>query len=423
MGPMTAEPLRIAQLANFVAPHSGGMRVALDALGAEYVAAGHERLIVIPGPRDSWTHTSAGVVAQIASPRVSGTYRMIVRRAAVRRVLRRFRPTNIECSDKWTLARLAKAGWHRVGTVLFSHERLDDMLTGWLSVLPASSAAISKAVTPVVGRLNARLVPGFDEVVVASHYAADEFARWSSSVQVVPLGVDLDTFAPEPSHTVTATADLGHGFPTPGALDQPGTLSHPLRMALVSRLSHEKNPELAIDLALELARRGMDVHLDVYGTGPDEARLRKQARRGPITFHGFVADRGRLARSLARADISLSLCPTETFGLAVLEALSCGVPVVTANRGGAREIMAAGDQAASADSGSSGSGSSPWGAWAAPQPGKLADAVTALVPRLGPAMRAAARERAEQFSWRRCAGHMLQVHADAWHGKTRRSHA
>ena len=34
-------PMRIAQLANFVAPHSGGMRVALDGLGRECVAAGH----------------------------------------------------------------------------------------------------------------------------------------------------------------------------------------------------------------------------------------------------------------------------------------------------------------------------------------------------------------------------------------------
>ena len=42
--------LRIAQLANFVGPVSGGMKVAIDALGKGYVAAGHERILVLPGP-------------------------------------------------------------------------------------------------------------------------------------------------------------------------------------------------------------------------------------------------------------------------------------------------------------------------------------------------------------------------------------
>ncbi|MCA3768150.1 MAG: glycosyl transferase, partial [Cutibacterium sp.] len=46
---------RIAQLANFVGPVSGGMKVAIDALGKGYVAAGHERILVIPGPKDRIT--------------------------------------------------------------------------------------------------------------------------------------------------------------------------------------------------------------------------------------------------------------------------------------------------------------------------------------------------------------------------------
>ena len=43
--------MRIVRLANFVAPHSGGLRTSLAELGAGYLAAGHEPVLVIPGER------------------------------------------------------------------------------------------------------------------------------------------------------------------------------------------------------------------------------------------------------------------------------------------------------------------------------------------------------------------------------------
>lgn len=45
--------MRIVRLANFVAPNSGGLRTALRELGAGYLAAGHEPVLVIPGAADS----------------------------------------------------------------------------------------------------------------------------------------------------------------------------------------------------------------------------------------------------------------------------------------------------------------------------------------------------------------------------------
>ncbi len=41
--------MRIAQLANFVGPTSGGLRRAVDKLGRGYLKAGHDRLLIIPG--------------------------------------------------------------------------------------------------------------------------------------------------------------------------------------------------------------------------------------------------------------------------------------------------------------------------------------------------------------------------------------
>ena len=80
--------MRIVRLANFVAPHSGGLRVALAELGAGYLAAGHEPVLVIPGERDSDGQTPQGRVITLRAPRVpfTGGYRVLWRRRRLARL-------------------------------------------------------------------------------------------------------------------------------------------------------------------------------------------------------------------------------------------------------------------------------------------------------------------------------------------------
>jgi alpha-1,6-mannosyltransferase len=284
-------------------------------------------------------------------------------------VLERFRPDSVELSDKLTLLPVARWARRRgVGSVLFSHERLDDMLA--LRTGLDTSAKVS------IGLLNRLLVRSFDQVVVTSAYAQAEFAEAARvagcPMARVPLGVDLETFRPWPA--VRRTDGV-------------------VRLAHVGRLSREKSPHLAVATAVELHRRGRPVRLDVYGEGPHLGELRLLAGDAPVTFHGFVAGRSDLSRRIAAADVSLAVCPGETFGLAVLEALASGTPVVTADRGGARELV----DAAS-------------GAWGAPTPQALADAVEDVVSRPEHVRRQAARRRAEEFPWSRSVERMLAVH-------------
>jgi alpha-1,6-mannosyltransferase len=134
------------------------------------------------------------------------------------------------------------------------------------------------------------------------------------------------------------------------------------------------------------------MRMDVYGSGPHLDELIAIADSAPITFHGYVDGRQTLARHLAEADIALSVCPGETFGLAVLEALAAGTPVVTANTGGARELV---DDSC--------------GRWAPATPTALADAVLRLADL--PGRRPAARRRAERYDWQTCIDRMLALHS------------
>jgi hypothetical protein len=81
--------VRIVRLANFVAPRSGGLRTALRELGAGYLAAGHEPVLIVPGDCDHDAQTPQGRVITLRGPLVplSGGYRLLLSRRRVTALL------------------------------------------------------------------------------------------------------------------------------------------------------------------------------------------------------------------------------------------------------------------------------------------------------------------------------------------------
>ncbi|MFI0444298.1 glycosyltransferase [Actinomadura sp. 6N118] len=375
--------MRVVQLANLYSPVSGGLRTAVDRLGRGYVEAGHRRALVIPGPAYTRRQTEAGLVITVPGPSVAPGYRFVLDPRPVLRVLGRLRPDVIEVSDKATLTVAARWGRRRgVRTVLFSHERLDAILAprtpGWVPL------------EAVADRWNRRLAAAFDAVVVTSAFAAAEFARVEApALHRVPLGVDLDTFHPVQPSLSAAARPLG-----PVGLTGPAS---PVRLVHLGRLSTEKRPDLALNTVAELHRRGVHVHLDVIGDGPLSGTLRGIAQRDdlPVRFHGHVPGRADIARLLASADVALAPCPVESFGLAVLEALACGTPVVAADRGAAHELLVPGA-----------------GVAVPPTPEAFADGVQQILRLPADHRRKAARARAERYPWDATVTGMLDVLAE-----------
>jgi alpha-1,6-mannosyltransferase len=301
--------MRIVRVANFVTPVSGGVRTALAHLAREYRTRGIEPVLVIPGPADSRRDGPDGTLITVASPRLPGTsYRVLVDRGRLQRVIRRLVPDAVEVHDRFTLAWMVP--WlrrHRVPVLLMVHERLRTPLRAFVHV-PDPAADLAEVVA------NRRLVDAVGQVVVASRSVARTFPE--DGAVVVPLGVDRTTFPPR---------SLRHDD---GAL----------RLALVGRLSPEKAPLLAVDAVTVLVARGHDVHLDVVGTGPLERRVARCVPWRRATLHGHVVQ-DEVARIVRSADVLLAPCPTEAFGLAALEALASGVPVVAHRDGAVGELL------------------------------------------------------------------------------------
>lgn len=114
-----------------------------------------------------------------------------------------------------------------------------------------------------------------------------------------------------------------------------GPLARPVSL-FVGRISHEKN----IDAFLDLDLPGSKV---VCGVGPLETALRE---RYPNVHWLGVLPRHELAQVYAAADVFVFPCRSETFGLVMLEAMACGVPVAAYPVDGPLQVL--GDSAAGA---------------------------------------------------------------------------
>ncbi|MGA9870783.1 MAG: glycosyltransferase [Rhodococcus sp. (in: high G+C Gram-positive bacteria)] len=364
--------MRIVQLANFYGPRSGGLRTAVDQLGAGYTARGHEVVLVVPGPSASEEVLPTGVL-RITVPALgvpfTGGYRAAEPRS-IADVTAGLRPDVLEVSDRLTLRGMGSWASRRgVGSVMISHERLDRLLA---QILPKRAA---RALADVANR---RTAGSYDAVVCTTQFARREFERiGAANVSEVPLGVDLDLFNPA-RHSPTVATALRR--------DADALLVH------CGRLSVEKRVERSIDSVAALHESGRSVRLVVAGDGPRRPGLERRARGLPVEFIGFVDGREELASILASADVALAPGPHETFGLAALESLATGTPVVVSQSSALADIVtrSCGGHADDTIDG-------------------FASELTRVLGLPSTSRRGAARRRAEEFGWPASVDGMLSV--------------
>jgi glycosyltransferase involved in cell wall biosynthesis len=173
-------------------------------------------------------------------------------------------------------------------------------------------------------RLEARVLARADHVTTLSEFVRDRLRRRydpDAPVSVVPGGVDLDRFHPDAGSHPAVAAD--------------GTAFLTVRR-LTPRMGHAM-------LLRAFAAATDDAHLYVAGDGRLRAALEARARSlgvaNRVTFLGYVPD-DDLPALYAAADVfALPTRALEGFGLATLEALASGTPVVATPVGGSVELL------------------------------------------------------------------------------------
>lgn len=120
--------------------------------------------------------------------------------------------------------------------------------------------------------------------------------------------------------------------------------TQPFRVLTVGRLSPAKN--IAAGLRAIAKLPDLPLQYRIAGVGPEEAKLRRLAHdlgiSERVSFLGWVPD---LADELKQADVCLLPSKWEGFGLAAVEAMNAGLPVVAGNVPGLRDVVGAGEEA------------------------------------------------------------------------------
>ena len=151
-----------------------------------------------------------------------------------------------------------------------------------------------------------------DAIIAASAETAERLREHVGTrvpVTVAPNGVDLDVVA-----------------------DAPAAAEH-TDLVVVGRMLEHKRIDMLIDTVALLRADGRPVTCRIIGDGPERERLHEQAERLGVTdlidFRHDVGGQHELYGLLKAGRVFAFPSEREGFGIAVLEALACGLPVVT----------------------------------------------------------------------------------------------
>jgi glycosyltransferase involved in cell wall biosynthesis len=164
-------------------------------------------------------------------------------------------------------------------------------------------------------------------VTAPSSYLATELKGYKSGIRVVPNPLELSRYPfREPSERLS-------------------------RVVWLRAFHAIYNPSLAVQCIAEARKRGVDLRLDMYG--PDKGDGSRSGVESAIiacgvsdrvTLHGMVP-KERIAETMAGGDLFLNTTDFDNTPVSVLEAMACGLPVVTTSVGGIPYLLKDGSTA------------------------------------------------------------------------------
>lgn len=170
-------------------------------------------------------------------------------------------------------------------------------------------------------RRTRRLLAAADLVTAPSEYLREEMRAHVRDVEVVPNGIDLARY---PFSVRSA--------PKP-------------RLVWLRAFHRAYNPTLAIDVLAQLRTRHPEVTLRMFGPDREDGSLdevRQRARALGVEAHvelcGAIANRD-VPQALAQGDVLLNTTNVDNTPVSVLEAMACGLCVVSTNVGGLPHML------------------------------------------------------------------------------------
>lgn len=322
--------LTVLDVTKWFGETSGGVRTYLREKAAfvrQHPDLRH--VLVIPGADDSVEDGDGTRTYRLRGPRIptQQQYRFLLATRTLRHIVEHERPDLIEVGSQIFVPWVARLATRRRPTPLvgFYHGNVERALEIGLD-LASPAADLSRAVAR-------RYLRAVDRLFVARFAASDALAADLARAGVAPvtrirLGVDTATFTPRRKrHRVRVRSSLGVGA------DEPMVL-------YCGRIAAEKDVAWLVEQWRHVVRHSA-ARLVLVGEGSLKAELMQATQHGTarVSWLPFEPDRERLADLLACADAVIAPGPVETFGLSALEAMACGTPVISVDRGAGAELV------------------------------------------------------------------------------------
>ncbi|MGX2039748.1 glycosyltransferase family 4 protein [Methylocaldum sp. MU1018] len=156
------------------------------------------------------------------------------------------------------------------------------------------------------------------KIIVPSEFLQRVFGKFGISCEIIPNIVDRDRFFPG----------------TPSLARKP---EDPIHIVVARHLERLYDNATAIRAFAHIKDRYPSARMTIAGTGPELARLRQLARElgldREVRFSGNL-DRDEMANLFRTADLMLNPSLADNMPNSLLEALACGVPIVSTDVGG-----------------------------------------------------------------------------------------
>ncbi|MCC6829968.1 MAG: glycosyltransferase [Thermoleophilia bacterium] len=204
-------------------------------------------------------------------------------------------------------------------------------ITGVPWVVTAHGGDVANLARGPVRRATARSLRSCSALIAVSEYLAGRLREQLDPlppVHVVDMGVDLDRFVPAGREAARARL----GLPGDG----------PLVLA-VGGLTERKDPLNLLQAVARLRAVHPATRVAFVGDGPLAGAVRAGALRlglpGDAVITPGALPHDEVPAWLAAADVLSMVSRVEPLGVAALEGLACGRPVMTTAIGGAREVV------------------------------------------------------------------------------------
>ncbi|MFL6676199.1 MAG: glycosyltransferase family 4 protein [Massilia sp.] len=300
--------MHLVDITMFYAAEGGGVSTYLNAKARWLARRSRVRhTILSPNVQTGGRAPALVRVPALSLPGFHG-FRMPLSVARPARLLQDAEPDLIEAGDAGHCAWAALRGGQRRGvpTVAFYHSDLPRL------VEPRFGSLAERGTRHYL----AQLYRQFDMVLAPSRLMVQQLGDIGVDALHQPLGIDSGVFRPE---------------------RRVDTLREHLRLPSNARLlvyAGRFTPEKKLPLLIDAVRKlGRPYHLVLVGGGQELPRYPQ------ITYIPFKRDQRQLARLLASCDLLVHPGDCETFGLIVLEAMACGLPVVATRGGGVAELV------------------------------------------------------------------------------------